>query len=219
MKIKRNALEFTDFLFILLLTFLSLFILTLLLINPVAKKAEIVQKAEYLIILEWNKSSRSDIDLWVESPDQKVVSFRSKQMGIMHLDMDDMGGLTDSFVTKDGNVSLVQINQEVVTLRGKQQGEYIVNLHLYRLSEPDNLDPIKVSVIRLNPFQTIWAQEVILTTMGEETTVLRFSILNNEGDVGEINNLPKKFVNALKGDNNYNAFGNPSTSNPYGKTK
>ena len=96
MKIKRNALEFTDFLFILLLTFLSLFILTLLLINPVAKKAEIVQKAEYLIILEWNKSSRSDIDLWVESPDQKVVSFRSKQMGIMHLDMDDMGGLTDS---------------------------------------------------------------------------------------------------------------------------
>lgn len=218
MKIKRNALEFTDFLFILLLTFLSLFILTLLLINPVAKKAEIVQKAEYLIILEWNNASLSDIDLWVESPDQKIVSFRSKQMGVMHLDKDDMGGMTDSFVTKEGNVSLVQINQEVVTIRGKQQGEYIVNLHLYRLSEDsDKLNPVKVSIIRLNPFQTIWAQEVILTTMGEEITVLRFSILNDEGDVGEINDLPKKFVNSLKGDNDYSAFGDPG--NPYGKTK
>jgi len=210
-KFKSNPLEFTDFLFILLLTFLSLFILTLLLINPVAKKAEIVQKAEYLVILEWNKEAGSDIDLWVEAPDGKIVSFRSSQAGTMHLDKDDMGGNTDTYINEDGELTQVKINQEVVTIRGKQQGEYTVNLHLYRLvDEVENLHPIKVQVIRLNPFSIVLGKEVTMDTQGQEITVTRFSIVDSDGGVGLLNELPKKFIN----NNIYYDSVNPY-SNPY----
>ena len=53
----RSYLSFVDFLFILLLAFISMFILALLLINPVTKTTEVERKAEFLIILDWDKKS------------------------------------------------------------------------------------------------------------------------------------------------------------------
>ena len=48
----QSNLAFVDFLFILLLAFISMFILALILINPVTKKSEVERKAEFLITLE-----------------------------------------------------------------------------------------------------------------------------------------------------------------------
>ena len=62
----RTYLSFIDFLFILLLAFISMFILALLLINPITKKSEIERKAEYIITLEWEDKSHDDIDIWIE---------------------------------------------------------------------------------------------------------------------------------------------------------
>ena len=68
----QSNLAFVDFLFILLLAFISMFILALILINPVTKKSEVERKAEFLITLEWDKESRDDVDIWVEDPLGKV---------------------------------------------------------------------------------------------------------------------------------------------------
>ena len=70
---RGGYLAFVDFLFILLLAFISMFILALLLINPVAKKSEVERKAEYIIVLEWDKHSDDDVDLWVQDPEGKIV--------------------------------------------------------------------------------------------------------------------------------------------------
>jgi hypothetical protein len=197
MKNKHNPLDFIDFLFILLLTFISLFMLSLILINPVANKAEIKSKAEFLIVLDWNANSNSDIDLWVQDPGKNVVSFREKQAGAMHLDKDDMGAITDTFRGPDGKEIKVPINQEVVTLRGIMPGEYTVNTHLYRLSNSgEEINPVTVQIIKLNPYQIISSEKIDLSVQGEETTVLRFTI-DAEGNVKSTSKAPARFVNSI----------------------
>ena len=75
-----SNLAFIDFLFILLLAFISMFILALILINPITKKSEVERRAEFLIVLEWDKNSADDVDIWVEDPSGQVLSFRNKNL-------------------------------------------------------------------------------------------------------------------------------------------
>ena len=127
----QSNLAFVDFLFILLLAFISMFILALILINPVTKKSEVERKAEFLITLEWDKESRDDVDIWVEDPLGKVVSFRNKTVDVMHLDKDDLGQINDTIRFPDGSTQVIHLNREVVTLRGWVEGEYTINAHMY----------------------------------------------------------------------------------------
>ena len=82
---RGGYLAFVDFLFILLLAFISMFILALLLINPIPKKSDVVRKAEYIITLEWDDKSLDDVDIWVQDPVNNILSFRNKVAGLMHL--------------------------------------------------------------------------------------------------------------------------------------
>ena len=52
-----------------------------ILINPVAKKGDVIKKAEYMIVLEWNHEYNDDVDLWVKDPAGNVVSFLQKSKG------------------------------------------------------------------------------------------------------------------------------------------
>lgn len=170
--------------------------LSLILINPISNKAEIKSKAEFLIVLDWNAESNSDIDLWVRDPGRNVVSFRERQAGAMHLDKDDMGSITDTFRGADGKEVRVPVNQEVVTLRGIVPGEYVVNTHLYRLSSSGNeIHPVTVQIIKLNPYQIISSEKINLSVQGEEVTVLRFTV-DADGNVKSTNKAPTKFVNS-----------------------
>ena len=128
---KSGHLAFVDFLFILLLAFISMFILALLLINPVPKKSEIERKAEYIITLEWDDKSHDDIDIWIEDPVNNILSFRNKAAGLMHLDKDDLGQINDVIYLPDGTQQVIELNREVVTFRGWIKGEYVVNVHMY----------------------------------------------------------------------------------------
>ena len=83
---RSGHLAFVDFLFILLLAFISMFILALMLINPIPKKSEIERKAEYIVTLEWDDKSKDDIDIWIEDPVKNLLSFKNKVAGLMHLD-------------------------------------------------------------------------------------------------------------------------------------
>ena len=195
MRIRSNPLQFVDFLFILLLTFISLFILTLLLINPVAKKSEVKQKAEFLIILEWEDGNASDVDLWARDPAGNIVSFRAKQAGTMHLDKDDMGRRTDTYHNKEGVSSIVAINQEIITIRGIPAGEFVINLHLYRLEGTvEELNPITIQVIKLNPFNKAFEGTIKFEKWGQEVTVTRFTV-NADGDIIELDDTPERFIN------------------------
>ena len=198
----QSNLAFVDFLFILLLAFISMFILALILINPVTKKSEVERKAEFLITLEWDKESRDDVDIWVEDPLGKVVSFRNKTVDVMHLDKDDLGQINDTIRFPDGSTQVIHLNREVVTLRGWVAGEYTINAHMYNKrdrSHPSDANSyghptnVKVEMLRINPYKILFEERFILTHRGEEVTIRRVT-LNKDGDIIATNKREKSFV-------------------------
>ena len=204
----RSFLSFIDFLFILLLAFISMFILALLLINPVTKKSEIERKAEYIITLEWDRKSKDDVDLWVEDPGGNILSFRNKTAGFMHLDKDDLGQINDIITLPNGSTQVILLNREVASLRGWIKGEYIVNVHMYskRGEMPTN---IVVTAIKVNPYKILFEDKLVLSQKGQEETVRRFT-LNTEGALVSTNKRIKRYINIHGNSTSFGNHGEPT---------
>jgi len=166
---------FTDLLFNTLLGFVLLFFISIMFMNPIAKLGNINYKAEYIITVIWPEDQPDDIDLWVQSPSQEIVSYQKKEAGWLHLDRDDRGDLNDT-VMINGKKLVHPINQEVVTIRGIVSGEYIVNLHYY---ESHSKRPVTASVKieKVNPvLRLVFIDQVTLDRVDDEKTVLRFEL-------------------------------------------
>jgi len=190
---RRSAeLGFTDLLFNALLGFVVMFVIAFLLINPVAKTGAVDNKAEFLITLTWPDGRREDVDLYVADPEGRLVWFRSREAGLMHLDRDDLG-LGNDMMEVAGKKIVNPVNQEIVSIRGIASGEYVVNLHLYRDDQGKPV-PVKVKVEKLNPrVELVYYGDVTLNRRGEEQTAVRFSIAA-DGRVKDVNQLEKAIV-------------------------
>jgi len=77
-----------------------MFILAFMLINPIAKKHNFDPKAEYMVVMSWDPQSTTDIDMWVQDNLNNIVSFRTKNIALMHLDRDDLGYRNDTFISE-----------------------------------------------------------------------------------------------------------------------
>ncbi|MCP4595233.1 hypothetical protein [Neptuniibacter sp.] len=185
---------FTDLLFNALLTFTFLFLIALLLLNPPAKSGIIDPKAEFLITASWPDHDPNDIDLWAQGPSQSKVWYKRPQHGLMHLDRDDRGIANDIQVV-NGQEIINPLNQEVLTIRGRPPGEYIINLHYFK-SENQQPVPVTVYVAEVNPvLKVISYNTVTLQKSNDEMTAIRFT-LTPEGEVSNINQLQKTIVKA-----------------------
>lgn len=183
---------FTDLLFNALLTFTFLFLVALMFLNPPAKTGIIDPKAEFLITVSWEDGDPNDIDTWVEGPNGELVWFKQPQAGLMHLDRDDRG-LANDMQLVNGREIINPLNQEVVTIRGRSPGEYVVNLHYYR-SENGRAVPVTIYLAEVNPsMQVLHYTTSVLENEREELTAIRFTI-NAAGKATNINNLQKKIV-------------------------
>ena len=183
---------FTDLLFNALLGFTFLFLVAIMFMNPEAKSGIIDPKAEYILTVAWPDASPDDIDTWVEDPEGRVVWFRNPEAGLLHLDRDDRGMLNDT-IRINGRELENPLNQEVLTIRGVQQGEYVVNLHYYA-SETGRAVPVKYRLAKINPsLEVVYYAEETLQEQGDEVTILRFQI-GPDGAVSGFNQLPKSLV-------------------------
>jgi hypothetical protein len=54
----------------------------------------------------------------------------------MNLDRDDTGSSNNMITLPDGRVVKSAYNEEQVEIRGLIEGEYIINLHMYRKASP-----------------------------------------------------------------------------------
>jgi len=187
----HTNLPFLDLLFNILIGFVFLFIVSFLLINPIAKRADIEVKAEFLITVFWPDNLEDDVDIYVEDPIGNLVWFKSREPGLMHLDRDDLGKRNDEVVTAAGTI-LFPENREIVTLRGIVPGEYVINVHCYFKVGPEPI-PVTIQIDKINPYSVVLRETVDLTNKGEEITVTRFSV-NSNGKVINVNKLPKKLV-------------------------
>lgn len=187
-----------DILFLTLLGFVFLFIMSFLMIEPEKKDANIKTKAEFVITLTWAHGSTDDVDIWVEDPVGNLLFFRQKDIGLMHLDRDDLGELNDKVKCPDGTTTINPINQEIVSIRGFIPGEWVVNVHMY--SKRDREKPVvkpttvEVEMKRLNPsVETVFYKKLIMAKHFEEITIARFE-MSSDGRISNLNELPKKLI-------------------------
>lgn len=192
--------ETTTFLDVLMsmLLFLSiLFILAITMVNVSQVEHAVETKAEYIITVTWPNENEVDIDTHVQDPSGRRVWFSDTNNGLMHLDRDDVGAEPDS-----GGQFKYSDNREIVTLRGINVGEYIVNLHGYRMysynpiKQYENV-PVHVTIQKVNPSVVlVFESEVVIEKGGSEVTVIRFE-LDKDGNIKSTSKLPYKMVRGI----------------------
>lgn len=187
---------FYDMLFNMLIAFVFCFIVALLAMNPKALKAgDIPSKAEFIVNVAWPDLNPNDVDTWVQDPAGNLVWFRAREAGLMHLDRDDRG-LTNDVIVVDGRQITNPLNQEVVTIRGIEPGEFTVNVHYYDSKNGEPV-PVTVSIIKVNPrADVIFYGQLVLARKGDEATAARFTVLP-DGSVANVNTLAKSLVQRL----------------------
>ena len=183
---------FTDLLFNALLGFAFMFAIAFMLINSSDESGNIDTKAEVLISVQWPDEHPDDVDAVVEDPQGGLVWYHNRDSGLMHLDRDDRGNLADN-INVSGEVISNPINQETVTVRGLQSGEYVINLLHYKSNFKDPL-AVTVKVEKLNPtVELIYYGEHFLNGVGDEKTALRF-LVDGEKNIKSLNQMPKRLL-------------------------
>ena len=194
-----SSVAFTDLLFNIVVGLAFLFLLAFILMNPIAKEKDVEEKSDFIIVMTWDDESGDDIDLWVRDPAGRIVSFRNRGIGFMHLDRDDLGLSNDKVQGPDGKVVYVYRNKEVVSLRGYSEGTYLVNAHVYNKKPwkdgKQHRSNIKIELIKLNPYSEVAQAEFVAIGRGQEFTAFHFT-LNAEGEVIKLSNVREALIGA-----------------------
>jgi hypothetical protein len=180
----------------LVLVFAVLLKLSLLAIN--VESAESVQKrvkssALFLIKVVWPGESDDDVDTYVSDPLAHLVFFKRLQDGLMNLDRDDTGSSSNMITLPDGRLVKSAYNEEQVEIRGLIEGEYVVNVHMYRKASSTPTKVI-VTLYKVAEGEDVQVHERVLTlTEQQEKTAFRFT-LTKSGEVADINELPTSLI-------------------------
>lgn len=192
---------YIDLLLNLLITIVFLFSMTN--IVKITKEQEGLKKdAQMMIQVEWDKSLDCDVDIWVKDPANNIVSYNQPSVGVMHIERDDRGVSRDTAKIGDVAIASFDKNQEIWALRGKQDGEFLFNVHLYACYEKGKdlkikslKDvPLTVDFYKLNPsISKIKSEKITLNYIWEEKHLFAFKI--NNGNVDFYQNPTKMVMN------------------------
>ena len=119
--------------------FAFMFAIAFTLINSSEESGNIRSNAEVLISIQWPDEHPDDVDAIVEDPQGGLVWYHNRDSGLMHLDRDDRGVFADK-MNINGKTISNPINQETVTVRKLQAGEYVVNLLHYKANYEEALN-------------------------------------------------------------------------------
>ncbi len=158
------------------------------LVNPPEPEGEIESLGEISIEIRWPDHAYCDVDLWVRAPGERSVGYANSRSNVLSLLRDDLGNTSD----------LSGLNMEHVFSRGAVNGEYIVNVHMYRIRDCQPPIIVDYAVTRKdgkNHF-IIDRGRASLNRQGEEITLVRFSMADGRVDRNSINKLPIKIREA-----------------------
>ena len=188
---------FTDLLFNSLLGFAFMFAIAFMLISDPSDGCKIDSNAEILISVRWPDQHPDDVDAIVESPQGGLVWYHNRDTGLMHLDRDDRGIFADK-MNVDGAMISNPINQETVTVRALQSGEYVVNLLHYQANYDKPLT-VDVKVEKLNPeVELVYYGSHELEGVGDEKTAVRFSV-DSKKNISNVNQIQKRLLTKALG--------------------
>jgi len=190
MKKYSSNLAFIDLLFNMLVGFTCLFIISFLLINPIAKKGLVDPPVKLMVEARWGDESKWDVDLWAKSPNS-LVGYPSKESGYVTLSRDDLGKTNDTY-TVNGITKVVKRNYEVVNLTDLPDGEYVINVHMFSAQFNEKLFPINIRVVQIQPYRVIYEDNVYMDWPKQERTAVSFNVVN--GKIRDINTMVQQKI-------------------------
>lgn len=179
---------FRDVITLALAGFVAVVILLLPHLNPPGTKSAAAMEPPGNVIVEvrWPDELDTDIDLWVQGPGDVPVGYSNKGGKLFNLLRDDLGRRADA----------TALNYEVSYSRGVVQGEYVVNLHLYRnMARKVPIPATVVASVKRSVGESarqLLTTEVAFGREGQELTAFRFR-LDAEGGLvpGSVHSLHK----------------------------
>lgn len=180
--------SFIDFMFILVCCLTLFFVVTL--IQILKNNEGVVHMTEFILTMTWDKKDLNDMDIWVKDPNGNIIYYKDKEVdgGSMFLDRDDLGHKNDE-IEINGHIQIIEINQEIVSIRAIIPGRWIVAVHMYKRHDnnPSGTPiPVEVRLDKINPkIKIIFKKEVIMRHTWQETTVAIFEMLPD----GSITNI------------------------------
>ena len=167
-------------------------ITTLLITTKVKDEdAGIKKDAQYIISMSWPNNINCDVDIWVRDPNNSVVSYQVKDVGVMHIERDDQGWVNDLMTYLKLEPSQQLNNSETWVLRGKMAGKFTVNIHLYSCAVNDKAVPmgqpmevpVTLELTKLNPnIKKVLSRTITLKKVWEEVTAFNFA-LDGKNDI------------------------------------
>lgn len=183
----NSHLSFIDMLFNALIVFAALFILTVMIINdPTHKTKTVDERAKIMIVMTWDDQSADDMDLWLLTPEPDKIGYGHRDSKLANLARDDLGKVNDTFNDKYGKIHYIHLNKEVITIRDKMEGHYVVDVMFFqRQRDPENdgkmsVGPQEVTVqlIQIDPsYEELATKTVVLNNEREDRTALSFDIV------------------------------------------
>ncbi len=173
----EDGTVFRDVILLALFGFVTIVILLLPHINPPTQaKITALPPGNIVVEVRWPDKIDADVDLWVQAPGDRPVGYSNRGGRVFNLLRDDLGQFRD----------LTDVNYEVAYSRGIVEGEYTINLHLYR--NKSAILPVPVTMVasvkrsRGANLKRLTSARVELSYTGEEITVVRFA-LNKAGEI------------------------------------
>ncbi len=175
---QRTSSTMIDLLFNLLLTFVALFFLAFLLVTEPrdAEESNVTADSNFIITMSWEADC--DIDLWIQLPTKEKVFYAHREAGPVSLDIDVVQWR--SYTNSNGDVTEIAKNQEIATIRGMLEGEYIVNAHYFGNFSQENV-PVQITVQDVRAKRLVWAGDLILNSVGHEAHGVRLMMI--EGSI------------------------------------
>ena len=184
---------FIDLLINVLTGMVFLFMITTLMIQTKVKKEDegVKKDAQYVIQIAWPNNMDCDVDIWVRDPQNRVVSYQAKDVGVMHIERDDQGWVNDLMTYLKLQPSQQLNNSETWVLRGKMAGKFTVNLHLYACGHDGKAVPmgsaydvpVTIELTKLNPdLKKVLVETITLKKVWQEITAFNF-VLDGQNSI------------------------------------
>ena len=173
MKTFSTNIAFIDMLFNMLILMTTMFFLSLMLVNPVAKDGIVTPTVAMMIEMSWDDESNTDIDLYVKTPTGDVTYYASKENPPAFLERDDLGWSNDKYIL-NGEEVIVERNYEVISLSDLPDGEYFVSVHGFSIPEDAFID-VTVSATLMQPFSELYFNTIPVKDH-QEVGVLSFVV-------------------------------------------
>lgn len=180
---------FRDLISLALLGFVAIAVLMLPHLHPPTEGQSIAKPAGNMVVeARWPDGQDVDVDLWVLAPGDKPVGYTSKHGTVFDLLRDDLGTEADS----------TGLNYEFAFCRGLPDGEYVVNVHWYSDKHAAGAVVVVRVVVTITPALQgrtpiqVTSKDITLRHVGEQITVVRFTLDGGEIAPGSVHDLPKK---------------------------